>query len=268
MSKRLRDNFDLRSKIPLDKRTKVQNLNSIDLPYEGLITYQKQDKKFYYYDEEEKPVDLFYKIRINAKEFGCVGNGLNDDTEPLSNLIDFIIENGGGALYIPTGIYKISSKIIKQISLTNVGIKIYGDGAEMTKIRWINEDGGFIFNLDNSTDDPNKLIIEDLTFETQILNGGTALKITGYTTSSYARTNSGCEIRNVMFKGHDATKQWTTCIDLYDCSQAYLINVHTKGANYDKTSPINYISFKKILVVFFTFILLSIISLLLKYFVR
>jgi hypothetical protein len=49
MSKQQLDNFDIRAKKPLDKRNSVQNLSEVDLPYEGLRTYQGSDGELYIY---------------------------------------------------------------------------------------------------------------------------------------------------------------------------------------------------------------------------
>lgn len=47
--KKIRDNFDVRIKQPLDSRMSVENLSDIESPYDGLITYQKSDECFYKY---------------------------------------------------------------------------------------------------------------------------------------------------------------------------------------------------------------------------
>ena len=45
------ENFDIRSKIAMDKRLSVNSLNDIELPYEGMVCYQKSDKTLYEYKD-------------------------------------------------------------------------------------------------------------------------------------------------------------------------------------------------------------------------
>lgn len=48
---------------------------------------------------------------INVKEFGAVGNGINDDTEAIQNAIDHANEHGR-VVHIPRGTYLISAPIV------------------------------------------------------------------------------------------------------------------------------------------------------------
>jgi hypothetical protein len=51
-----------------------------------------------------KPV-LKNELIANVKDFGALGNGVNDDSEAIENTITYIFENGGGSVYYPPGIY-------------------------------------------------------------------------------------------------------------------------------------------------------------------
>jgi Pectate lyase superfamily protein len=49
---------------------------------------------------------------VSIKDFGAVGNGVDDDTTAIQNAINFVETNGGGSVYVPSGIYKITSSLI------------------------------------------------------------------------------------------------------------------------------------------------------------
>lgn len=46
---------------------------------------------------------------FNVKEFGAKGDGINDDTMAIQKAIDACFENGGGEVFIPNGVYKLST---------------------------------------------------------------------------------------------------------------------------------------------------------------
>lgn len=69
---------------------------------------------------------------INVRDFGAAGNGSTDDTSAIQGAIDSVLGTGG-TIYLPKGIYKIST----QLNLRN-GITILGDGEEST---FINQTG-------------------------------------------------------------------------------------------------------------------------------
>ena len=48
---------------------------------------------------------------INAKQTGAQGNGITDDTAALQAMLSDLIQNNGGSIYLPAGIYPISSTL-------------------------------------------------------------------------------------------------------------------------------------------------------------
>ncbi|GEM_PF-5451054 len=70
---------------------------------------------------------------VSVKSYGAVGNGVTDDTAAIQAAINACISTGAGtgdSLYIPKGIYKITS------NLTFSGpIHMYGDGKSQSTIR-------------------------------------------------------------------------------------------------------------------------------------
>lgn len=56
--------------------------------------------------EKEWPAKIF-----NVKDYGAVGNSLEDDTEPIQKAIEAIRENNGGVLYFPAGGYHFNATL-------------------------------------------------------------------------------------------------------------------------------------------------------------
>lgn len=48
----------------------------------------------------------------NVLDYGAKGDGVSDDTTAIQNTIDSAMENGGGAVVLPSGEYKITSPIL------------------------------------------------------------------------------------------------------------------------------------------------------------
>lgn len=154
MSKKIIDNFDVRIKQPLDKRSSVQSLSDIDRPYDGLIVYQKSDGRHYKY------VNGVFKIFnensiVNVKDFGAKGDRDTDDTQAIQNAINSIKPtswdsykgNVGGVVYFPEGTYTITNTIELPAF-----VKLKGSGMHSTTI--------FLGN------NVNKTIIKTINFDT------------------------------------------------------------------------------------------------------
>lgn len=60
---------------------------------------------------------------VSVKDFGAVGDGVTDDTAAIQAGIDAINAAGGGALYFPAGIYRISANLWARNKVSMVGDK-------------------------------------------------------------------------------------------------------------------------------------------------
>lgn len=65
---------------------------------------------------------------INVKDYGAVGNGISDDTKSFQRAVA-ALGIGSSILYIPTGVYKISSKI----DIFRNNVNIIGKGSPVLK---------------------------------------------------------------------------------------------------------------------------------------
>jgi hypothetical protein len=61
-----------------------------------------------------------------------VGKAVLDN---LSELLGERVTAGGGAVYLPAGAYKVTD----QLTALNVPIKIFGDGINVTQLRWASD---------------------------------------------------------------------------------------------------------------------------------
>lgn len=71
---------------------------------------------------------------ISVKDFGAIGNNSADDTAAIQAAMNAIYTNGGGTLYIPKGIYRISANLVQQTSPTSNFFRILGDGMSASVI--------------------------------------------------------------------------------------------------------------------------------------
>jgi hypothetical protein len=85
---------------------------------------------------------------FNVRDFGATGNGSTDDTSFISAAIDAALASAnGGAVYFPSGTYKLSSLITR--STIAKTLTLFGDG-DCSEIRMHSSSGAF--NFTSTTD--------------------------------------------------------------------------------------------------------------------
>lgn len=55
--------------------------------------------------------ECFEGVVLNVKDYGALGNGVNDDTEAIQNTLDVASEYVGCVVYVPAGVYRTSSPL-------------------------------------------------------------------------------------------------------------------------------------------------------------
>lgn len=86
-------------------------------------------------------------IAVNLKDFGAVGNGVDDDSAALTSALQFLSLNGGGKLIIPEGVYHTSG-----VFDVDSNIMIQGDGKKSVFKR---EDHSMMFRINGSLSHEN-----------------------------------------------------------------------------------------------------------------
>lgn len=75
------------------------------------------------------------ELAFNVKDFGAVGDGTADDTAAINTAISTAHAAGGGTVFLPAGIYNISSPIGHSGGVAN--IRLTGSGHQAATIRTI-----------------------------------------------------------------------------------------------------------------------------------
>lgn len=154
-----------------------------------------------------------YQGGINVKYFGAKGDDINDDTIPIQNCINFAISINHKQVYIPIGIYKITSTL-----LISEGLMIKGDGSQGSTIglsaTFKHYSNGDLFVFENTgrsfygTGGGLKdgiLIVKENGY-----NGGKAIKI--FATNDSNRPGE-MMFENILIYG-SGTGTWLTALDV------------------------------------------------------
>jgi len=91
---------------------------------------------------------------VSIKDFGAVGDGVADDTQAIQDAVDALAAVNGGAVFIPTGTYKITDSI----KVTSSKISIYGEGADASIIEALSCNG---IEITTPSSDRNTQFFED-----------------------------------------------------------------------------------------------------------
>ena len=84
------------------------------------------DWSFSGYANKERPSYPEPPFAANVLDFGAVGDGKTDSSEPFRAAIDQISNNGGGTILIPRGKYRITKRLV----MTKSNVVLKGEGAE------------------------------------------------------------------------------------------------------------------------------------------
>jgi len=116
---------------------------------------------------------------VNVLDYGAIADDTTDCAAAFGAALDAIIAAGGGTLYIPTGIYRIKSKISKFLTAQQ-HIAIVGDGKYVSTLDFstANDLGIELISTTTSANFHPNIQIKQLGLITSRDNAGTAIKIT------------------------------------------------------------------------------------------
>jgi len=71
--------------------------------------------------------------QVNVRDYGAIGNNVNDDTAAIQSAIDAAASSGGGTVYMPSGTYKLSYKLATGVTgliclVMRSNVTLMGDG--------------------------------------------------------------------------------------------------------------------------------------------
>ncbi len=95
-------------------------------PINGAIISQTLNDNFSYL-ESSKAEALYYNVKNSA--YGAVGNGITDDTAAIKAAVSAAALAGGGVVFLPKGIYRITSTIT-----ITANVSFQGAGADSTNL--------------------------------------------------------------------------------------------------------------------------------------
>ena len=69
--------------------------------------------------------DVSSEYNFNVKRFGAKGDNQSDDTQSIQSAINAAAEKGGGVVYFPAGVYRISGPVIDSVGHQRCGSQLY-----------------------------------------------------------------------------------------------------------------------------------------------
>lgn len=59
----------------------------------------------------ESTLTRLEKTHYNIQDYGCVGDGITDNTEKFNAMLQYVFDNGGGTIFIPKGTFRCTGQI-------------------------------------------------------------------------------------------------------------------------------------------------------------
>jgi hypothetical protein len=110
---------------------------------------------------------------VSVKSYGALGDDSNDDTAEIQAAIDRVEARGGGWVFFPLGVYKISSALV----IDSAGVRLFGVGHNDSIIKNYSTTANTITVNPGSAVD-SQFVIKDLTLAASTTTSGTALVVT------------------------------------------------------------------------------------------
>lgn len=169
---------------------------------------------------------------VSVKDFGAVGDGVNNDTAAVQAAFAFMVSAGGGRLRFPAGTYRLTAQCVFTFLADGQSILLEGDGPDRTTLSWLSGGGGTTFNYKGPF---NAVHIRDMSFVSGQVGVDTAIKLVQTIASYGAPANSAIsDISNVVIRGSDgyqANQYWNIGIDVHSVSNINFTNLFVAGLN-------------------------------------
>lgn len=174
-------------------------------------------------------------LEISVKSFGALGDGVTDDTNAFIMAFNTLLRAGGGLLYVPCGVYRISQRLNIQPTAQEP-ISIRGAGRYLSTLDFSGSASlGILFNS-SSRDDNHlpKFEVRDLGLITSRDNCGTAIEARWATANNLDAPFHATDLHiaqniNRIADSGSGYGYWTTGVVTYNARNSRISNVHFYG---------------------------------------
>lgn len=153
---------------------------------------------------------------VDVRWFGALGDNVTDDTASIQLAVNSVAPTNGGQVYLPPGIYKVTSTIALKTGVLLTGAGCYyvgpgGGGQGGTVLRWAGGNSGIIVSMIANPDDIRHAGIANLVitgnFGTTNANTVIGLKIAG-SGGLGGRAVNECTFSNIVIAEVNKCVQW------------------------------------------------------------
>ena len=160
---------------------------------------------------------------FNVRNYGAVGNGSSDDTPAFLAALQSIRQSGGGTLFVPKGVYQLTSQLTIDVS-----VSLLGEGRRLSILRWqvagggVRFEGGAIGGRLKRT-----FAMTSLSLTTAVSQGGRAVEATS--TVGVGNIGKTLDIRDCDFYTDSPSAYWDCCLWLDNIRDTTIANCDFRG---------------------------------------
>lgn len=166
----------------------ANNLNDTLDPNQGdaLVGFRQSNSSGNLPGAIGRTVHQKFQELVSVKDFGAIGDGVTDDTAAIQAAINSVGTNTSGGILFPKGTYKVTSTLTSNRQY----IGFFGENISSSNILYSPVAiGNPLFDLYTTVADDKVFQFQDLTLTTNVVNSGTAIKISVNATASTFQVN-------------------------------------------------------------------------------
>ncbi len=142
-------------------------------------TYLVQNQEFLKSDARKTDLSANQGKFVSVKDFGAIGNNIADDTKAIQKAIDAVSQAGGGVVFFPRGIYKVTiNPATSQAIAIRAKVMLKGTDRKDSIIKLADKQGNYNSLLAGETykSDLSDFSMYDLTIDSNGTNNPVASK--------------------------------------------------------------------------------------------
>ncbi|MEY5003504.1 MAG: hypothetical protein RL678_1313, partial [Pseudomonadota bacterium] len=142
----------------------------------------------------ERSVQSKLRDVVSVKDFGAVGDGVTDDTAAIQATMNAVLAAGGGTVYFPRGVYRVTSLSLSW-GASIVSMVFAGEGQAATEIKKIGAATTPVLSLIGTLGDGRYSEVRDLTINANsVANYGIQLDLVARTVFRSVRVVSATSV--------------------------------------------------------------------------